>query len=180
MGADTGYGTQAEAMVVTGLGLGMVVQVLVLAVQNAAEPRDLGVVASGATFFRQIGGSFGVAILGAILADRLSAEVARLPGAGGNLSRDAGSIRPERLAALPAPAGVGLVHAFAEALHWVSLAAGSGPPVGNEGHDFGMTPTGLVAAREELDRLHDNEGVGPVAVDRVRRDLTAEAAALPT
>ena len=107
MGADTGYGTQAEATVVTGLGLGMVVQVLVLAVQNAAEPRNLGVAASGATFFRQVGGSFGVAILGAILADRLSAEVARLPGAGGNLSRDAGSISPDRLAAPPAPARAG-------------------------------------------------------------------------
>ena len=52
--------------------------------------------------------------------------------------------------------------------------------MGNVGHDFGMTPTGLVAVREELDRLHEGEGVGPVGADRVRRDLTAETAALPT
>ena len=176
MDAGTGYGAQSVAMLVTGLGLGMVMQVLVLAVQNAAEPRDLGVATSGATFFRQIGGSFGVAVFGAIFANRLSAEVAALPGATGDLSRDIGGISPERLAALPAPARAGFVHAFAEALHTVFLtavpvavagfalawllpelrlregheAAGPGPPVGNVGHDFGMTPTGLVAVREEM------------------------------
>ena len=68
-------------MLVVGMGLGMVMQVLVLAVQNAVEYEDLGVATSGATLFRLIGGSLGVAVLGAIFASRLGALLAReLPG----------------------------------------------------------------------------------------------------
>jgi EmrB/QacA subfamily drug resistance transporter len=63
-------------MLVLGLGLGMTMQVLVLAVQNAVDYRDLGVATSGATFFRSIGGSFGVAIFGAIFSNRLADELA--------------------------------------------------------------------------------------------------------
>ena len=69
-------------MVVLGLGLGMVMQVLVLAVQNSVDYRMLGVATSGSTLFRQIGGSIGVAAFGAIFANRLGSEfAARLPGA---------------------------------------------------------------------------------------------------
>ncbi|MDI3389678.1 MFS transporter [Streptomyces sp. B-S-A8] len=56
---------------VFGLGLGLVMQVLVLIVQNAVSYEDLGVATSGATFFRSIGASFGVAIFGTIFANRL-------------------------------------------------------------------------------------------------------------
>ena len=51
-------------MLVMGLGLGMVMQVLVIAVQNAVDYGDLGVATSGATLFRFIGGSVGTAVLG--------------------------------------------------------------------------------------------------------------------
>jgi hypothetical protein len=61
-------------MLVLGVGLGMVMQVLVIAVQNDTDYRDLGVATSGATLFRLIGGSLGTAILGAIFAARLSAS----------------------------------------------------------------------------------------------------------
>src|SRR5205085_4931193 len=65
---------------VLGLGLGAVMQVLVLAVQNAVDPGDMGVATSGSTLFRQVGGSIGVALFGAIFANRLNAELAtRLP-----------------------------------------------------------------------------------------------------
>jgi EmrB/QacA subfamily drug resistance transporter len=67
-------------MLVLGLGLGMVMQVLVLAVQNAVDYRLLGVATSGSTLFRQVGGSIGVAVFGAIFANRLGHELAqRLP-----------------------------------------------------------------------------------------------------
>jgi EmrB/QacA subfamily drug resistance transporter len=67
-------------MVVLGLGLGMVMQVLVLAVQNAVAYEQLGVATSGSTLFRQIGGSLGVALFGAIFANQLQSELAnRLP-----------------------------------------------------------------------------------------------------
>jgi len=59
-------------MLVLGLGLGMVMQVLVLAVQNAVDYRELGVATSGATLFRGIGGSIGVALFGAIFAAGLT------------------------------------------------------------------------------------------------------------
>ncbi|GHB34849.1 EmrB/QacA family drug resistance transporter [Streptomyces viridiviolaceus] len=56
---------------VFGLGLGLVMQVLVLIVQNAVSYEDLGVATSGATFFRSIGASFGVAVFGTVFASRL-------------------------------------------------------------------------------------------------------------
>ena len=63
-------------MFVLGLGLGLMMQVLVLAVQNAVDYKDLGVATSGATLFRSIGGSVGTAVLGSIFSNRLSAELA--------------------------------------------------------------------------------------------------------
>src|SRR4051794_38290054 len=68
----TGTGVAAFHMLVLGLGLGMVMQVLVLATQNAVSYEQLGVATSGATLFRSIGGSLGVAILGAIFSARLT------------------------------------------------------------------------------------------------------------
>ncbi|MEV6164228.1 MDR family MFS transporter [Streptomyces sp. NPDC052052] len=58
---------------VFGAGLGLVMQVLVLVVQNAVGYEDLGVATSGATFFRSIGSSFGVAVFGTIFTSRLTA-----------------------------------------------------------------------------------------------------------
>ncbi|HEU4721495.1 MAG TPA: MDR family MFS transporter, partial [Gemmatimonadaceae bacterium] len=57
--ASTSSGVAALHMLILGLGLGMVMQVLVLAVQNAVDYRDLGVATSGATLFRSIGGALG-------------------------------------------------------------------------------------------------------------------------
>jgi Major Facilitator Superfamily len=72
--------TTSAYMVVVGLGLGSVMQVLVLAAQNAVDYQYLGVVSSGATLFRQIGGSIGVSVFGAIFADQLARNLAgKLP-----------------------------------------------------------------------------------------------------
>lgn len=59
-------------MVVLGLGIGMFMQVLTLAVQNSVDRRDLGTATSVVTFFRGIGSSFGAALFGAILTNRLA------------------------------------------------------------------------------------------------------------
>src|SRR6185295_16546351 len=81
-GTSVLYG--AVAMFVMGLGLGLVMQVLVLAVQNAVEYSQLGVATSGATLFRSVGGSFGASVLGAVFANQLAGNLARdLPGAAG-------------------------------------------------------------------------------------------------
>ena len=63
-------------MLVLGFGLGMTMQVLVLAAQNAVPYEQLGVATSGSTLFRQVGGSIGVSIFGAIFANRLATNLA--------------------------------------------------------------------------------------------------------
>ncbi|MEE4023900.1 DHA2 family efflux MFS transporter permease subunit [Gordonia sp. PKS22-38] len=67
---------------ILGLGLGMVMQVLVLAVQNSVEYRDLGAGTSGATFFRTIGASVGVAAFGAVFNTRLDDHLSQAPPPG--------------------------------------------------------------------------------------------------
>ncbi len=105
MDASTSRLTSSVFMVVVGAGLGMVMQVLVLAVQNAARPRDLGVVTSSVNFFRSLGGSFGVSVFGAIFATLLDRRLdALLPGGAlgdAGLGPEALTASPERLRALP-------------------------------------------------------------------------------
>ncbi|HYZ27782.1 MAG TPA: MDR family MFS transporter [Thermoleophilaceae bacterium] len=72
----TPSGVAALHMLVLGLGLGMVMQVLVLATQNAVPYEQLGVATSGATLFRSIGGSLGTAVLGAIFSAQLRSGLA--------------------------------------------------------------------------------------------------------
>lgn len=78
--ATTSGAMIALYMVVLGIGLGAVMQILVVAVQNAVEMRDLGSSTAAANFFRSLGGSFGTAIFGAvysnILPNRLSHHIA--------------------------------------------------------------------------------------------------------
>ncbi len=69
IGVGTGAWTTAGYMAVFGFGLGLVMQVLVVAVQNAVPYEELGTATSGTTFFRMIGGSFGAAVFGAIYAN---------------------------------------------------------------------------------------------------------------
>jgi predicted MFS family arabinose efflux permease len=62
LGVGTAAWVASAYMVVVGVGLGLVMQVLVLVVQNDARPQEIGVATSSATFFRSVGGAFGVAI----------------------------------------------------------------------------------------------------------------------
>jgi EmrB/QacA subfamily drug resistance transporter len=102
--ADTSTAEMSSFFFVFGLGLGLVMQVLVLIVQNAVSYEDLGVATSGATFFRSIGASFGVAIFGTVFANRLGDELtdafrgARLPP---GVSVDALQSDPRGIAGLP-------------------------------------------------------------------------------
>jgi EmrB/QacA subfamily drug resistance transporter len=72
----TGSVQVSLSMFVLGVGIGATMQVLVIAVQNAVNYRDLGAATSGVTFFRSIGGSFGTAIFGAIFANVLAGNLA--------------------------------------------------------------------------------------------------------
>ena len=113
-------------MVILGAGLGMVMQVLVLAVQNAADRRDLGVATSSATFLRSIGSSIGVAIFGAIFSSQLAANLRlHLPASAqtGNLNPSSLQGNPAALAKLPAAIHSGLVTSVSDSLHVVFLTA---------------------------------------------------------
>ncbi|MFM6980364.1 MAG: MDR family MFS transporter [Micrococcales bacterium] len=74
--AETQYWQMAIGMVVIGLGLGQLMQTLVIASQNSVEAKDVGVATSSSTFFRQIGGTLGVAIFLSILFNNLSTSIA--------------------------------------------------------------------------------------------------------
>jgi len=130
---DTSMALASLYMVVIGVGLGLCMQALILAVQNAVEMRDLGAATSASTFFRALGGSFGVAILGTVLNSRLNTElavrmkeaVAQLPPAmqakfasgGGKISIN----EPQRLKELPDVIHSAISHAFVASLHTVFL-----------------------------------------------------------
>ena len=75
IGVHTGAWVIAAYMFVFGSGLGFIMQVLIVAVQNAVSYEDLGVATSNATFFRMIGGSFGTAVFGAIYANVLTSKL---------------------------------------------------------------------------------------------------------
>lgn len=69
---DTPYWHIAIYMFLMGLGVGMMMQNLVLATQNQVEPQDLGSASSVVTFFRSLGGAIGVSALGAVMANRVT------------------------------------------------------------------------------------------------------------
>jgi DNA-binding MarR family transcriptional regulator len=98
-------------------------QVLVIAVQNAVEYRDLGVATSGNTLFRSIGGSVGTAVLGAIFAARLGAELAgRLPGGGGAAEGGTG-LSLHAIAQVPAAVRAQYAQAFTASIDTIFLVA---------------------------------------------------------
>ncbi|PYI40400.1 MFS transporter [Arthrobacter psychrolactophilus] len=68
---DTNFILVSFFMFLLGAGLGMVMQNLVLVVQNAVTPAEIGVASSGIAFFRSLGGTVGVSVLGAIMASKV-------------------------------------------------------------------------------------------------------------
>lgn len=109
-----------------GLGLGGVLQVLILAVQNSVPYEDLGAATAGSTFFRQIGGSFGTAVFGSIFANRLTVNLTeslrdvRLPP-----GFDPGEAQadPEAIGQLPAAVRAAIIHGYSESISTVFLVA---------------------------------------------------------
>jgi EmrB/QacA subfamily drug resistance transporter len=113
-------------LVVLGIGMGLVMQVLMLAVQNAVDYRDLGAATSSATFLRSMGGVFGLAMFGAIFANRLAYWMARLipKGTGVNVSgANLLHMTPAQLHRLPPSVHQGLIEAFSRSIHPVFVWA---------------------------------------------------------
>ena len=123
-------------MLVIGVGLGLAMQPLILAVQNALELRDMGAGTATATFFRSLGGSVGVAALGAVMSNKLASALAPLvasavrrlpPDVAAQFAGRTGSISindPASIHALPAPLRDAVEQGFVQTLHPIFLVAG--------------------------------------------------------
>jgi EmrB/QacA subfamily drug resistance transporter len=96
------------AMAVVGIGVGMTMQNLVLSVQNTVSLRDLGSASASVTFFRSLGGTIGVSVLGAVLANRVTADLSSALHVPAGTS-STGSVSALNLQALP-PAVQQVVH----------------------------------------------------------------------
>ena len=114
MTVETPLLTASTFMLIFGTGVGLVLQVLVIAVQNAVEARDLGVATSSATFFRSLGGSFGTALFGAVLTSQLAIRLASLLPEGAEMGELTGS--PDLIAQLPAGTREAVMGAFSGAI----------------------------------------------------------------
>lgn len=157
--------TMGIYLFILGSGLGLVMQVLVIVVQNAVGYEDLGVATSGATFFRSIGGSFGVAVLGSIFTSRLNDELTKVvattpmpPGF------DPARVQadPTVIQTLPAVLKADFLHVYADAISSVFTVA---------------TPIVFVAfllswfipeekLRETIKAVDIGEGIGATSAER--------------
>jgi hypothetical protein len=105
-------------MYLLGAGLGLQMQVLVTVVQNTVDRRHMGTATSSVTFFRQLGGTFGTAVFGAIITSRVAVHLAGLlPGATAPDVDDIAAIK-----ALPPPLHEPVVEAFTLSMHEAFLA----------------------------------------------------------
>jgi EmrB/QacA subfamily drug resistance transporter len=125
LGVDTPYWQTATYFFVFGAGLGFTLQIVVTAVQNAVERRDMGAATSSVTFFRSMGAAFGTAIFGAVLATRLGHHLAEsgvggLPATAGE-SQIANNV--QAIQALPADAKAVVVDAWVRSLQDVFITA---------------------------------------------------------
>jgi hypothetical protein len=123
---DAGSSTLLDSvyMLVLGMGIGGIMQVLLIIVQNGVPHSELGVATSGATFFRSIGGSFGTAIFGAIFSNVLVGNLAsHLHGVALPAGFSAADATPALLNHLPAAVHAGFVAGYAESIQTVFLVA---------------------------------------------------------
>jgi EmrB/QacA subfamily drug resistance transporter len=124
MGIGTSHLTSSAYMVVLGLGVGMIIQVMVLAVQNSVPHRDLGTATAAETFTRSMGGAFGVAVFGAILTNRLAFQLHRLlPGTAKTLDVGRLTGSPAAIRRLPGPTQHAVIVALERSIHVVFLAS---------------------------------------------------------
>src|SRR5207253_2169911 len=108
------------------LGMGLIMQVLIVAVQNAVDHKDLGVATAGNTLFRSIGGSVGVAVMGAVFASRLDSELPNGLSRGANGS----GLSLQTIAAAAPEVRAQFAHAFTASIDSVFLAAAATAAVG--------------------------------------------------
>ena len=110
---------------ILGMGIGGVLQVIVLAIQNSAPYKDLGTATAASNFLRSMGGTFGTSIFGAILTSQLVRNLSALLPAGATGAISGGNVTssPAAVHALPPAVRDPIIEAFVRSLHVVFLAA---------------------------------------------------------
>ena len=123
--ASSGRGPAIAYLCVFGLGFGSVTQVLVVAIQNTVDRREIGTATASVNLFRAIGGSLGVAVYGAVFAGGMRHWLPRRLGDHLPVGVDAHGIQtsPDHIRALPAGVQHGIAQSVADALHLVFLTA---------------------------------------------------------
>ena len=156
-------------MVVLGAGMGFLMQTTMLIAQNSVEQKDLGVASSAATFFRSIGGSFGVSLFGTIFVRTLNSDLAGVvrPGRGqvhrrrrsGRPGHAAGAARRGPAAAASTPSPTACRTVFLWAIPFAALVAvlalfikevtlRGGPATPADAAEGEQAPSALVGAME--------------------------------
>ncbi|GAB3602777.1 MDR family MFS transporter [Microbacterium aureliae] len=131
---DTAFAVVSAYMLLLGAGVGMTMQNLVLIVQNTARPDEIGVASSGVTFFRSLGGTIGVSLMGAALAARVSelmadragdlaAAIARLGDGGAQIAAQLRSGTLPQVSALPGDIRVIIEDVYAQGISHAFLIA---------------------------------------------------------
>ncbi|HKY65414.1 MAG TPA: MDR family MFS transporter [Acidimicrobiales bacterium] len=156
-------------MVLLGAGIGMVMQILILAVQNEAPVEDLGVATSTVTFFRAVGGSVGVALFGALFSSRL-----------GDLLGDAAptGLTPEAIGQLPTADRALMASAFSDS---ITMVFGYAVPLLLVGFllTWLLRESPLRTASGTAQRDRAAEPTGPVAVGDQPTAVPAPVESLP-
>jgi hypothetical protein len=118
LNTDTSFVQSGLYMLITGIGVGFVMQVIVLSVQNTVDHAHMGTATAATNFFRSMGSAFGVAIAGAIINNRFDHYLPRyvdqqqLQGIDPKLLTAA----PEQMRTLPEPIVNGLAETFAHSV----------------------------------------------------------------
>jgi EmrB/QacA subfamily drug resistance transporter len=124
LGLHTSHLTMSLYVIVLGAGMGMTMQIMVLATQNAVATSVIGTATAAVTFFRSLGGAFGTSLFGAVFIAGLGHWIPRLvPGAAGRSIHVHGSfsMSPAQLHAFPPPVQQGILESFVRSLHSVFL-----------------------------------------------------------
>ncbi|MFE3830996.1 MDR family MFS transporter [Streptomyces sp. NPDC059092] len=122
--ADTGFGVLSLYMAVLGVGVGLLMQNLVLAAQNDVPASELGAATSVLSFFRSMGGTIGTSVLGAVLANRVTAEITKSLGESGQApAGGSGESSVPDMSTLPAPMRAIVEHAYGVATAELFLVA---------------------------------------------------------
>ncbi|OLT12136.1 multidrug MFS transporter [Actinomadura sp. CNU-125] len=124
IGSDTSFALLSVYMAALGIGVGLLMQNLVLAAQNDVPAAELGAATSVLSFFRSMGGTIGTSVLGAILANRVAAEMTKsLAGTGAPGGGGGGHGGVPDMTTLPAPMRAVVEHAYGVATADLFLVA---------------------------------------------------------